>query len=279
MQPLKNIHASRFGFPSGLLLASLLAAPAHAAGLPDTGQDQCDDGTHVLVACSNANTGDAAAYPRQDGRFGRDAQAAAGTLIKTGAGAAGFDYTKVANNGSDLAAGAAQGAGATDWACTRDNVTGLTWEVKNTVHGDLHDSANIFTWYSTDAATNGGNVGDPGTVSIVDPIHPDTCQGTLGGNCNTQAFKAAVNAAALCTYADWRLPTQRELLTLVDAGTLNPSIAPIYFPNTVSGIHWSAATYVPNATFAWGVDFTGGFTNASAKTNTYRARLVRGTPF
>ena len=48
-----------------------------------------------LVACSVANTGNAAAYPRQDARFGRDAAQAAGQLLpaKTGGGAAGFDFT------------------------------------------------------------------------------------------------------------------------------------------------------------------------------------------
>jgi hypothetical protein len=48
----------------------------------------------------------AATYPRQDGRFGREAKAAAGTLSKIGGGAAGFDYIKVAIGGSDLGAGA-----------------------------------------------------------------------------------------------------------------------------------------------------------------------------
>ena len=70
-------------FPRILLPVLLFAAvPVHAAGLPDTGQDLCDNGSHVLVACSTANTGDAATYPRQDGRFGRDAAAAAGTLTQ-----------------------------------------------------------------------------------------------------------------------------------------------------------------------------------------------------
>jgi len=93
-------------FPA-LILAPVLAlgpTAASAASLPDTGQDLCDDGANVLVACTSANTGDAATYPRQDGRFGRDAKAKAGTLSKDGGGAAGFDYSKIANDGSDLGA-------------------------------------------------------------------------------------------------------------------------------------------------------------------------------
>lgn len=71
-------------FPA-LILVPVLAlglSIARAAGLPDTGQDLCDNGSNVLVACTSANTGDTATYPRQDGRFGRDAKAMAGTLTK-----------------------------------------------------------------------------------------------------------------------------------------------------------------------------------------------------
>ena len=120
--------AERFvGFlPGGItmrfsaLALVLASAPgllsAQAIGLPDSGQGSCDNGANVMVACSAANTGDGTTQPRQDGRFGRDAKAAAGALIKVGAGAAGFDYTKVANNGTDVPAATALGTNAGDWA-------------------------------------------------------------------------------------------------------------------------------------------------------------------
>ena len=147
---------------STLIFAPALAvglSTARAAGLPDTGQTLCDNGSSVLVACSNANTGDAAIFPRQDGRFGRDAQAAKGALPKIGGGAAGFDYTKVANDGTDVSAGTALGSGPTDWACTRDNITGLLWEVMTATATDLRYSGHTYAWYSTNGATNGGNAG------------------------------------------------------------------------------------------------------------------------
>lgn len=63
----------------------------------------------------------------QDKNYGRDASALAGTLTKIGGSAAvnGFDFSKVSNSGNVLLAGALQGAGAGDWACTKDDVTGL----------------------------------------------------------------------------------------------------------------------------------------------------------
>lgn len=201
-------------FPRVLLLALLFAAvPVHPAGLPDTGQDICYNNTvadGVLAANLDSIARDAGTHPRQDCRYGRDPAAAAGVLTKTGAGVKGFDYTKIANNGATLGAGAALGTATAAWACTKDNITGLTWEVKTATSTDLRYSGHTYTWYSTDGSINGGNAGDTGG---------NTCSATLPGSlCNTQAYVAAVNAAQLCTYFDWRLPTQRELLTLVDAG-------------------------------------------------------------
>ena len=84
------------------LLLWLLMGVAHAscparAELNDTGQDLCAEqveGTVEMVECTPENTGDTATAPRQDGRFGRDAAARVGNLSKTGAGVAGFDFTK-----------------------------------------------------------------------------------------------------------------------------------------------------------------------------------------
>ena len=106
---------------------------AQPKSLNDTGQTLCYNAANTPVACSAAVGCDAGVNSRQDARYGRDAQAAAGPLTKIGAGATGFDYSKIANNGSTLAANATLGAATTtDWACTKDNVTGLIWEVKTT---------------------------------------------------------------------------------------------------------------------------------------------------
>ncbi len=250
-----------------LLLATITA---QAAGLPDTGQDICAN-TYAPDAVPASDPlsvdRDTGAYPRQDCRYGRDAAAAMGLLTKTGAGVAGFDYTKIANNGSVLPAGALLGSAAGDWACTRDNITGLVWEVKST--GGLRDSANTYTWYSTDSATNGGGPGDNTDTT--------TCNVTLA-SCNTEAYVTAVNAG-LCNATDWRMPSVRELLTLVYAFGGSPSIDPTYFPNTPSLNFWTGSTYleVPGA---WYVEFTSGISQVANKAYTGGyIRLVRGGPF
>src|SRR5690606_34936481 len=135
------------------ILMALIAAPSVAGSvslpLNDTGLESCYD-QETPQSCSIAE------YPRQDARFGRDAAASNGLLAKVGAGSAGFDYTKIANDGSELPPDAALGSGPGDWACTRDNVTGLVWEVK-TDDGGQRDKDWLYTWYYANPADNGGD--------------------------------------------------------------------------------------------------------------------------
>ena len=273
-QFIKDGIATMIRYSAILFVVQLVVTTAHGATLPDTGQTLCDNGSNVLVACTNANTGDAATYPRQDGRFGPDAKA--GTLTKIGGGAAGFDYSKIANNGNDLGAGVglALGLNPTDWACTRDNNTGLTWEVKVNSAAHLRHMAWTYTWYNSDASTNGGNAGTPDTGA---GVGSDNCSNNA--RCDTEKFIADVNAAQLCGNTGWRLPTQRELLTLVHAGAWNPAIDSTYFPNTNASRFWSGSSYVVNAQAAWFVRFDAGLTSALFKTSTYLVRLVRGGQF
>jgi hypothetical protein len=188
-------------------------------------------------------------------------------LSKTGAGGKGFDFTKIANDGTALAAGALLGTNPADWACTKDNVTGLIWEVKTT--SGLRSSAHTYSWYSTDATSNGGNAGvDLGGA----------CAG--GSGCDTEKFVADVNTIALCTYTDWRMPSLRELKSLVDfsvpATWAAPTIDANYFPNTQISYFWTANNYSAVSNFAWTVYFYDGVSKAQYKTDGHYVRLVRG---
>ena len=257
-----------------LLTSTLAFLPASlAAGLNDTGQVLCYQGnTSTSGSCTAAVTGDSALAPRQDGRYGRDAKAGKGLLTKAGAGAAAFDFTKVANDGTTPATGLALGVNPADWACTKDNVTGLIWEVKTVAPG-MRNVNHTYTWYST-ASTNLGDPGSLGTTA--------TCGNTLGASpCNTQNYLAAVNAAnsgaGLCGHTDWRLPTPRELLTIVHAGVGNPAIDSTYFPNTIGNEHWTAPSTAFAPSNAWAVEFyQGASVGRSKSTNSLYIRLVRG---
>ncbi len=271
-----------------VIAAQLFVATAMGAGINDTGQTVCYDAQISFpntLACSAAVGGDAGVNPRQDGRYGRDAAAAAGQLSKIGAGVAGFDFTKISNDGNVLAAGAALGPNGADWACTKDNVTGLMWEVK-TVSG-LRASAHTYAWYSTDSSTNGYTppsplVGAGSAGAELGELGTDTCGGTLAAapynnQCNTQYFVAAVNVVGLCGHSDWRLASRRELLSIVRAGTSAPSLDGAYFPSTANASYWTASTNPGGWGQAFFVRFIGGEADISNKTQTrWRARLVRG---
>lgn len=115
-----------------------IALSTAMTALNDTGQTQCDNGSNVMVACNAASTGDSSAMPGQDGRYGRDAAGPA----KVGGGAAGFDFSRMCFNGDVQGSGNCTGtlvanntgtptvSPGTDWACTRDNVTGLVWSTQ-----------------------------------------------------------------------------------------------------------------------------------------------------
>jgi hypothetical protein len=258
------------------LLAGIAIAAhpqAQAQGQNDSGQTQCYNAANGAVACSALVGGDGGMNPRQDGRYGRDAAMATGLVPKLGAGSAAFDYTKISNAGNPLGAGVALGTLPNEWACTKDNVTGLTWEVKTANLTDLRASAHSYVWFSPEAATNGGNAGPQGVNS---------CFGTLAAapylnRCNTAYYVTAVNAQGLCGATDWRLPTQRELLSLVNSGTSNPAFDATYFPHTPSDYYfWSATSRARDSAEAWFVFFGNGVTGTNYKTNTHSAWLVRG---
>ncbi len=77
----------------------------------------------------------------------------------------------------------------------------------------------------------------------------------------------------------WRLPTVKELATLID-NTLatGPLIDTTAFPNTPSTWFWSSTQQVGSTTIAWLVAFANGSVNVSYKTSAIQVRCVRNGP-
>jgi Protein of unknown function (DUF1566) len=163
-------------------------------------------------------------------------------------------YTKLDNNGIALP------NSAITWAMVKDNVTGLIWENK-TDDGGIHDKDNTYTWCDTNSETNGGN--------------PGVCGGG-GTPTDTEAFIQALNAAKYGGYSNWRVPTVKELRSIVDFSQTNPSIDTTFFPGTVSSDYWSSSTYAFYRDLAWIVQFNDDQFGYENKSHSYYVRAVRG---
>jgi Protein of unknown function (DUF1566) len=78
------------------------------------------------------------------------------------------------------------------------------------------------------------------------------------------------------TGAGWRLPTVRELQTLVDPSRMaDPRIDLTAFPTTPSAAFWSSSPVAGSPSLAWLVNFYDGFANTYDKTTMVDVRCVR----
>ncbi len=78
---------------------------------------------------------------------------------------------------------------------------------------------------------------------------------------------------------DWRLPTYRELLTIVDYLAVSPATNVIVFPDAPSVFFWTSTQTAGDGytIFSWFVDFQNGAGSYTDKNILYSARLVRGS--
>ena len=106
---------------------------------------------------------------------------------------------------------------------------------------------------------------------------------TCSGSASTFSWQGALAAAATSTfagYADWRLPSVKELQSIVETCGYDPAINRAIFPATPASYFWSASSGGPILAFTWnGVSFYDGNVDAFVKAIDNPARLVRGGQF
>jgi hypothetical protein len=140
-----------------------------------------------------------------------------------------------------------------------DNNTGLMWQKCTVGYTDVN------------ACTGGGAV----------KYNWYQATGTVDINSNpVSQFKnvcADLNTSNFGGHADWRLPTKKELVTLVDYGRSNtlPTIDPI-FTSTSLSYYWSSNAKTGTSSKAWYVDFIHGSWNHQTMSITAYVRCVRG---
>src|SRR5690554_2322004 len=164
----------------------------------------------------------------QDATHGRDALAAQGKLEKVGHGHGGYDFTKLDKDGNEL------DYSAEEYACIRDNYTGLIWEVKTngSQRSDLHSGKARYLWYNSDPVTNGG---DEGILSTGNDSYYCSIE-----QCNTEKFIEAVNAESYCGLSNWRLPAYSEIASISNVRSA---------PNSNNMVHYIENTILRYADF------------------------------
>ena len=141
-----------------------------------------------------------------------------------------------------------------------DNNTGLVWQkcsVGQSNDETCSGTATSFNWYQASGTLHKDYNPSP---------QQDVCvELTLGGN------------------NDWRLPTKKELMSIVDYSIPfpGPTIQKAWFPNTVAPfnkvaiLYWSSTTFEVFQDGAWDVDFSNGGIDYPLRSNSYFVRCVR----
>ena len=125
----------------------------------------------------------------------------------------------------------------------------------------------------------------PGRYTVTADVVVDTVTGLTWQRAYPQAFYSWSSAKSYCQSlvlggfsSGWRVPTVKELETLVDEAATSPAIDGSAFPGTVTTqYYWTSTAYAYNSAglFAWYVNFADGSTSYQQLTSNSLVRCVR----
>ena len=75
----------------------------------------------------------------------------------------------------------------------------------------------------------------------------------------------------------WRLPTFKELFSIVDYTRVHPAINPV-FSFVGEGTYWTSTGFAPSRSRAWTIDFRTGKTYYNYTTTNHAVRCVKDMP-
>ncbi len=113
------------------------------------------------------------------------------------------------------------------------------------------------------------------TLIWTDPVTGLEWQCESPGRMSWHQAQSYARSLTLAGRSDWRLPSVRELESLLDRTQYRPEMRPeIPFRDTRS--YWSSTTFGSHRSNAWIVMFDGAYVLSYYKTNAYHVRCLRG---
>ena len=113
---------------------------------------------------------------------------------------------------------------------------------------------------------------------IIDPTTELQWSRTFADRMNWKAAKKFAADCRIGGYDDWRVPTRKELLTLVDDTQFNPAANAELFPDMESSWYWTSTPLASSpGDYAWGVLFANGLVGYYLQDYTAFVRLVRSS--
>jgi len=208
----------------------------YAWPIPHSGQTQCYD-TEKIIECPDPTQ----PFYGQSGHY----------MINP------RSFTKLDSQANDLP------DEAEEWFMLRDNVTGLIWEVKHakdniTDYSNPNDFDNTYTW-NTAISKNSENSTD-----------------TYNEGENTTSFILEMNRNQYGGFQDWRIPSIKELASILNLGKKYPAMDLAFFDNNMSEIYWSSTSYVNRENSAWCVQMSNGKCCDQSISKKNYVRAVRG---
>jgi len=126
---------------------------------------------------------------------------------------------------------------------------------------------NTSAWATPLKVNNNGSVTDLATGLIWQLQDDNISRSQAGALLYCSELSLAGNSS-------WRLPSIKELSSIVDRRTSSPAIDHTVFQVNSSSSYWSGSADASNSDLAWRVVFDGGRTFSADKTNVFYVRCV-----